>query len=164
MGSLCSRRTRSAADESLTRTTNVQYFVVQGAKGGHCQHTWYAEFVLNRLRESHGPLVDDVITRKKFWRLPAMFQHNMEKGPTDLRDTLSRRSKLLKIHLAGNHWKVLVFGCAIPWQHYRRTCDMLGADYVQSAFDNELQVLHKTLIRKHIDNFALYGIGTPKPP
>ena len=90
--------------------------------------------------------------------LPAMFQHNTEGGPTELLAKLQKRWKLLRTRLAGTQWKVLVYGCAIPWGMYQKLPELFGANACDRVLDAELQVLFEKLKQKRIDNFALVGL------
>ena len=144
-------------EDDGAKLLNTMYYRLKGNNGGHIQHEWYEAFVMEQMRHQ-GWLSPDagLVTQQMMHQgLPAMFQHNKEGGPTELLAKLQKRWKLMRTRLVGTQWKVLVYGCAIPWSMYKYK---FGANNCDRVFDVELQVLFEKLKQKRIDNFALVGL------
>ena len=147
-------------EDDGAKLLDTMYYRLKGDNGGHIQHEWYEAFV----REQTVALVTQQMMHQRLTQqmmhqeLPAMFQHNTEGGPTELLAKLQKRWKLMRTRLAGTQWKVLVYGCAIPWSMYQKLPELFGANACDRVLDAELQVLFEKLKQKRIDNFALVGL------
>ena len=91
---------------------NIEYYCSRGVHGGHIQHLFYEQFVME---QTFGSVAEQMMQNE----LPATFQHNTEGGPIELSATLQKRLKLMRTRLAGTQWKVMVYGFAIPWSVYK---------------------------------------------
>ena len=66
---------------------------------------------------------------------------------------MKRRAKRFEISLHGDHWKVLVYGCTIPWMLWcGRECRF------EKIVESELRELFQTLHQHHVSNFVLVGL------
>ena len=127
---------------------NTEYYCSRGAHGGHIQHLFYEQFVME---QTFGSVAEQMMQNE----LPAMFQHNTEGGAIELSATLQKRLKLMWTRLAGTQWKVLVYGFAIPWSVYKELPGLIRGDVFDCIFAPELKSLFEKLKEKGIENFAL---------
>ena len=115
-------------EDDGAKLLNTMYYRLKGDNGGHIQHEWYEAFVMKQMMHQ-GWLSRDagLVTQQMMHQgLPAMFQHNTEGGRTELLAKLQKRWKLMRTRLAGTQWKVLVYGCAIPWSMYKKLPERFG--------------------------------------
>ena len=118
-------------EDDGAKLLNTMYYRLKGDNGLHIQPEWYEAFVMKLMKQmmhqglpsrDAGPVTQQLMHQG----LPAMFQHNTEGGRAELLAKLQKRWKLMRTRLAGTQWKVLVYGCAIPWSMYKKLPERFG--------------------------------------
>ena len=130
-----------------------------GRRSGHFQNEFYEDL----LREQALMYLDyyNLEIPDEAWSFlnspPALFRHNTEHGLQSMCETLARRGARMDSLLRNDNFKVLVWGMAIPYNHYvwakRKQLP------IEEIIQEELSTLFEALTNHlHLEHFCLVGL------
>ena len=146
-------------DDNFAKLTDPKEMSKGNLKGERCHHPFYERYAAKALaaelefigmgEDKLHILFDSIGMGEDKLQ---MFQHEA-RHKEDFSTTLKRRAGRFRRSLSGEHWKVIVYGCAVPWKAWRAMNN--GAEQV---LGDELIRLFKTLKTSAVANFVLVGL------
>ena len=129
-----------------------------GKKSGHFQNRFYEHQLRNQLNHFRLSITDMGLDDGVFSAdLPPLFRHNTEEGVQAMCETIRRRAERMDSLLLSWDFKVLVWGVAIPYNHYIFAKQRQVS--IEEILQVELRILFECLINlRHVENFCLVGL------